>query len=160
MDITQLPYRPCVGMVLQNKDGLVFTGERLDTPGAWQMPQGGIDGGEDPLRAAYREIKEETGIPADALSLRTQTQDWLTYDLPKELIGKAFKGRYRGQKQRWFLFELEASDSVIDIKQKVPEFSRWRWSTPEETLADIVAFKRDLYKQVFKSLGLTRIGSA
>lgn len=145
---SDLPYRPCVGVVLANKDGLIFTGERVDTPGAWQMPQGGIDDGEDEKTAAFRELEEETGVSADLATLEAAHPDWVLYDLPDHLVGKLWKGRFRGQKQRWFLFRFSGSDSDIQIEQKHQEFARWRWSTPDQVLADIVPFKRDVYAQV------------
>ena len=143
-----LPYRPCAGVVLTNGDGLIFTGERIDTPGAWQMPQGGIDDGEDPLTAALRELEEETGVPASAVTVLAETPGWIRYDLPDHLRGKLWKGRFAGQTQKWVLMRLDGSDDLINIAQKHPEFQRWRWSSKAEVLRDIVPFKRDVYAQV------------
>ena len=145
---SDLPYRPCVGVVLANTDGLIFTGERIDTPGAWQMPQGGIDEGETPEKAALRELVEETGVAADKGTLEAMTPDWITYELPDHLQGKLWKGRFRGQKQKWVLIRFHGVDSDIDIAQAHPEFSRWRWSTPEQVMSDIVPFKKPVYEQV------------
>ena len=145
---TKLPYRPCVGVVLANKDGLIFTGERIDTPGAWQMPQGGIDNGETPEAAALRELEEETGLPAHRVTVVAQTQDWVYYDLPDHLVGKVWKGRYRGQKQHWFLLRFQGVDTDIDITKHDHEFARWRWATADQVLSDIVPFKHKVYDQV------------
>ncbi len=145
---TDLPYRPCVGVVLANTDGLIFTGERVDTPGAWQMPQGGIDKGETPEEAALRELEEETGVSTALATLEGMTPDWITYDLPDHLIGKVWKGRFRGQKQKWALIRFRGEDSDIDIERDHPEFTQWRWSTPDQVLSDIVPFKRPVYERV------------
>ncbi len=152
VDPTSLPYRPCVGIFLTNKDNLVFSAERLDTPGAWQMPQGGIDPDEDALSAAYRELKEETSIAENHVTYVRETSDWLTYDLPRDLAGKAFKGNYRGQKQKWFHFAFTADDSVIDLATGHQEFREWKWSTPAEILSEIVDFKKGLYQSVLAEL--------
>lgn len=149
---TALPYRPCVGILLLNKDGLIFTGERIDAPGAWQMPQGGIDDGETPRAAAVRELGEEIGVLPQHVEVIGQTQDWVTYDLPDHLLGKMWGGKYRGQKQQWFKMRLIADDSAINIATEHPEFANWRWCTKEQLLADIVPFKRAVYEQVAASL--------
>ena len=145
---TDLPYRPCAGVVLANADGLIFTGERADTRDAWQMPQGGIDDGEDPVAAALRELEEETGVPASKVTVEGETPGWITYDLPDHLKGKVWKGRYRGQKQKWVLMRFHGTDADIDIERHHREFARWRWSTPDEVVSGIVPFKRDVYEQV------------
>jgi putative (di)nucleoside polyphosphate hydrolase len=144
-----LPYRPCAGVALMNRDGLLFAGQRRDSAvPAWQMPQGGIDKGEDPETAALRELWEETGVTEDQVTLVDRTEDWVTYDLPPELLGKVWGGKYRGQKQKWFLFRLEAPDSAIRIDTAHPEFSAWRWIGAADLLAQIVPFKRDVYAEV------------
>ncbi|MGI1664154.1 RNA pyrophosphohydrolase [Palleronia sp. KMU-117] len=150
--IGELPYRPCVGVVLTNADGRVFAGERIDTPGAWQMPQGGIDRGEAPRAAALRELWEETGVMPGDVRVEAETAGWVTYDLPPELQGKVWKGRYRGQRQKWFRVLLTAPDSAIDITRPPREFSRWQWMAPEALLAAIVPFKRATYEAVLAEL--------
>lgn len=144
-----LPYRPCAGVVLVNRDGLIFAGERIDTPGAWQMPQGGIDRGETSRAAGLRELVEETGVSADRVEVIGETPDWITYDLPPELLGKVWKGKYGGQKQKWLLLRFLGNDSEINIATVHPEFDRWQWMTPEALIDAIVPFKRDVYRQVF-----------
>lgn len=148
--MTELPYRACAGVVLINAQGLIFTGERVDTPGAWQMPQGGIDPGENPQTAAFRELEEETSVPATQATLIAEHPDWVEYDLPDHLVGKLWKGRYRGQTQKWFLFRFDGDDSQIDLTKHDQEFARWRWSTPTEVIENIVPFKRKVYEQVIQ----------
>lgn len=143
-----LPYRPCAGVVLVNETGRIFTGERIDTPGAWQMPQGGIDEGEDFEAAAFRELEEETGVSRELATLEFEHPDWIYYDLPDHLVGTLWKGRFRGQKQRWFLMRFQGADADIQIDQPHPEFATWRWSGPDEVIASIVPFKRDVYAEV------------
>lgn len=146
---TDLPYRPCVGIVLINAAGQIFAGQRLDsTADAWQMPQGGIDDGEKPRQAALRELWEETGVTADLVEFVAKTEDWVTYDLPPELLGKVWGGKYRGQRQKWFLFRFLGRDEQIAIGTEHPEFSRWRWIGADEMVGAIVPFKRDVYAQV------------
>lgn len=147
--IAALPYRPCVGVMLINPQGLIFAGQRIDTAApAWQMPQGGIDKGEDPQTAALRELTEEIGVTPDLVAQVAQTPDWLTYDLPPEMVPRMWKGRYRGQKQLWFLLRYLGRDDQIDIATAHPEFSSWRWIGPDAMLAAIVPFKRQIYAQV------------
>lgn len=144
-----LPYRPCVGICLINAEGLIFAGQRKDSPSAaWQMPQGGIDAGEKPSTAALRELFEETGIIAGLVQVLAKTDDWLIYDLPPELLGKVWGGKYRGQRQKWFLLRYLGTDAQIDIATDHPEFAAWKWIKADEMLAEIVPFKRDVYAQV------------
>lgn len=144
-----LPYRPCVGVVLVNAQGQIFAGQRKDSDSpAWQMPQGGIDDGEKPRAAALRELWEETGVTADKVDFVAKTADWVTYDLPPELLGRVWGGKYRGQKQKWFLFRFTGTDADIRIDTDHPEFSRWRWIGADEMVAAIVPFKRAVYEQV------------
>ncbi len=144
-----LPYRPCAGVMLVNHDGRVFVGQRCDsTLEAWQMPQGGIDPGEDALTAAIRELDEETGVSADHAELIAEAPGTFTYDLPDELVGKVWRGRWRGQAQRWFLFRFTGTDAAINIATPHPEFRAWRWIDPDDLPRLIVPFKRALYEQV------------
>lgn len=145
-----LPYRPCAGIVLVNGDGLVFAGQRLDhASGAWQMPQGGIDSGEAPRDAALRELEEETGVTRRSVSVEAESPGWVTYDLPQELLGRLWGGRYRGQKQKWFLLRFHGRDEDVNIATAHPEFAAWAWMAPAELMEAIVPFKRDVYRQVF-----------
>ncbi len=144
-----LPYRPCAGIMLVNGQGRVFVGQRIDTTlEAWQMPQGGIDEDEDARAAALRELREETGVAPDQVEMLAEAPGEFFYDLPPDLIGRAWKGRYRGQRQRWFLFRLTGDDTAIDIATAHPEFRAWRWVDPAELPALAVPFKRDLYQGV------------
>ncbi|WP_448664444.1 RNA pyrophosphohydrolase [Sphingomonas sp. CJ20] len=148
-DIASLPYRPCAGVMLLNRDGQVFVGQRLDsTLEAWQMPQGGIDPGEDALEAAYRELWEETGVARGHVELIAAAPEELWYDLPDDLVGKVWKGKWRGQRQRWFLFRFNGSDADVNIETAEPEFRAWRWIAPSELPVLIVPFKRALYTQL------------
>ncbi|MAZ03216.1 MAG: RNA pyrophosphohydrolase [Sneathiella sp.] len=144
-----LPYRPCAGMMILNKKGQVFVGKRIDMVSEhWQMPQGGIDDGEEPLDAALRELDEEIGTRD--VELVHCLEEWLTYDLPNELIGKVWKGKYRGQKQKWFLFRFLGEDQDINIVTHHPEFSEWKWAEVSEIPQLIVPFKRDLYETILQ----------
>ena len=147
-EIEQLPYRPCVGVMVVNKDGMVFAGRRCDTPDAWQMPQGGIDDGETPSDAALRELEEETSIARGRVALIAESADWVAYDLPHQLVPKIWKGRFRGQKQRWFLFRFTGHDDEIDLSTAHPEFDAWQWMEPDDLIRSIVPFKRATYTKV------------
>ena len=152
-----LPYRPCVGIMLINRDGLVWVGNRVqevDTGSAltWQMPQGGIDEGESPEEAALRELREETGT--QKARIIGETSDWLTYDLPPHLVGVALKGKYRGQKQKWFAMRFTGEDGDIDIAaDDHQEFSEWTWVPVSELVELIVPFKRGVYEEIVRELG-------
>ena len=155
--IAALPYRPCVGVVLARPDGTVFAGRRIDNPAdAWQMPQGGIDPGEDVRTAALRELREETGVRPDLVTIEAETAAWIPYDLPPELVPRLWGGRYRGQEQRWLLMRFQGADSDIDIalagQGHEPEFSEWCWMAPAELVTRIVPFKRHVYEAVFTEL--------
>lgn len=148
----QLPYRPCVGVMLLNTEGLVFTGQRIDnTAEAWQMPQGGIDDGEDPLDTALRELEEETGIARHLVEVLAEAQDWLSYDLPDDLIGKMWKGCYRGQRQKWFLARFLGQDNDINLQTAHPEFRAWKWASAQDLPHMIVPFKKQLYTDVLQA---------
>lgn len=140
-----LPYRPCAGIMLLNNEGKVFVARRIDTDvEAWQMPQGGIDDGEEPQAAAIRELEEETGVTQAVII--AEYESWLTYDLPDELYGKVWKGRYGGQTMKWYVMRFEGQDSDINIQTENPEFSIWRWAEMSELENIIVPFKREIYK--------------
>lgn len=149
------PYRPCAGVVLTNAEGRIFAGQRAETTEpAWQMPQGGIDDGETPLDAAYRELEEETGVGREHVSFVQQSVNWLTYDFPEGMTKARFNNRFRGQSQMWVEFRLEAPDSVINLNHKDVEFSAWKWMRKRDILTVIVPFKRRIYKAVFKEFSL------
>lgn len=148
-DIAKLPYRRCVGVMLINAAGDVFVGQRIDNDApAWQMPQGGVDKGEAPRDAALRELWEETGVPADLVTVEAETETWLPYNLPHDLVPRIWKGRFRGQEQKWFLLRFHGTDDRVNIATDHPEFSEWRWLPPSELVENIVPFKRDVYVRV------------
>ena len=163
MRFEDLPYRPCVGVVLLNREGLVFIGRRIDGPEhvdrthAWQMPQGGIDPGEEPWPAALRELHEETNVrSAERVG---EIADWLSYDIPRDIVGQAWKGKYRGQTQKWFALRFTGAESEIDIAHPggahQAEFAAWRWERLDNVPDLVVPFKRAVYERVvreFKNL--------
>ncbi|MEM6938513.1 MAG: RNA pyrophosphohydrolase [Pseudomonadota bacterium] len=148
-DIAKLPYRPCAGVMLVNAAGLVFVGQRKDRySDAWQMPQGGVERGEDPRTAALRELEEETGLSASLVSVVAETAGWVPYDLPHDVVPQLWKGRYRGQEQKWFLMRFLGTDADVNIETKDQEFSAWKWLAPQDLLDAIVPFKRGVYQTV------------
>ena len=158
-----LPYRPCVGMAVFNKQGRLFIGRRLDGPEhvdathVWQMPQGGLDPDEDPWQAALRELYEETNITS--VEKLAESKEWYSYDIPREIVGQAWKGKYRGQTQKWFALRFVGKESEIDVKNPAgghePEFVEWRWEKAERVPALVVPFKRNVYDQVLKEFART-----
>jgi putative (di)nucleoside polyphosphate hydrolase len=154
----ELSYRPCVGMMLLNRAGLVFIGRRtggpehVDAVHSWQMPQGGLDEGEDPYQAALRELREETSVRS--VALLAEAKDWYSYDLPTQVGRKAWKGKYRGQTQKWFALRFLGSEGEIDVLHPPgghkPEFVDWRWEKMERLPALVIPFKRKVYEQVVK----------
>ncbi|HET9902728.1 MAG TPA: RNA pyrophosphohydrolase [Xanthobacteraceae bacterium] len=154
-----LPYRPCIGMTVINRNGLVFIGRRIDGPEhtdathVWQMPQGGLDPGEDPCACALRELYEETNIRS--VERLGAVDDWLTYDIPRAIVGQAWQGKYRGQTQKWFAFRFTGDDSEIDVLRPgggahAPEFVEWRWEPLENLPGLVVPFKRKVYERVVR----------
>jgi putative (di)nucleoside polyphosphate hydrolase len=153
-DIARLPYRKNVGVMIVNPSGQVWVGQRIDREAgqdAWQMPQGGIDDDEDPCTAALREMEEETGITPDMIEVVAETEGWIPYELPHALIPRLWKGRFRGQEQKWFLVRFAGSDADVNIQTDDPEFSEWRWMSPDNLPDAIVPFKRDVYVRVLEA---------
>jgi putative (di)nucleoside polyphosphate hydrolase len=149
--IAKLPYRPCVGVMLINAADEVFVGQRNDRhKAAWQMPQGGVEKGEDPRDAALRELEEETGVSRDLVEVITESADWLPYDLPHDLVPQIWKGRYRGQEQKWFLLRFKGTDDQVNIETAQPEFAAWQWLPVSRLVESIVPFKRDVYERVIQ----------
>lgn len=155
-DFSALPYRPCVGVMLVNSEGRVFVGKRIDTRGQpdeggvyWQMPQGGIDDGEDLHQAALRELWEETGVGEHYVTLLASTREELLYDLPDELLGRLWGGKYRGQRQHWILARFHGSDEDVKLDAHDPaEFDAWQWMDPDQLPDVIVPFKKRVYRAV------------
>jgi putative (di)nucleoside polyphosphate hydrolase len=151
--MSDLPYRSCAGFMLVNAQGKVFVGERFEkrAHGTWQMPQGGIDPGENPRQAALRELEEETGIGADLVEIIAPASKPMRYDLPPDLLGKVWKGKYRGQEQHWFLGRFLGTDADINLGAHDPaEFKGFRWVDPEQLTELIVPFKRHVYAALVK----------
>jgi putative (di)nucleoside polyphosphate hydrolase len=158
MRFEDLPYRPCVGVMVLNRDGRAFIGRRIEGPEhidpthSWQMPQGGIDPGEEPWPAALRELHEETNIRS--VERLAEIDEWLRYDIPREIVGQAWKGKYRGQKQKWFALRFTGTESEIDLANPAgshePEFSTWRWEPMQNVPDLVVPFKRAAYERVVR----------
>ena len=152
-EIERLPYRKNVGVMLVNAEGLVFVGQRRDNPTpAWQMPQGGIDKGEAPRDAALRELEEETGVSRGLVEVVAETDGWISYDLPADLIPKLWGGKWRGQDQKYYLMRFLGTDEDINIATEEPEFSAWKWLAPDALPDAIVPFKREVYEKVVAEL--------
>ncbi len=144
-----LPYRPAAGIMLLNADNKVWVGKRIDNIAeAWQMPQGGLDPGEDPQTGALRELEEETGISPTMVEIIAVAPRTLDYDLPDNLVGKLWKGKYRGQRQTWYLMRFIGDDADIDLQTRHPEFNAWKWAEPGHLPDMIVPFKQQLYRDV------------
>ena len=149
--IADLPYRPNVGLMLLNREGRIFAGQRIDNAtNAWQMPQGGIDPGETPREAALRELTEEVGVAPGTVVVLRESATWHTYDFPASLIPKLWNGGFKGQSQRWFAMRYDGPDSGINIDTDEPEFRSWAWMAHDELIGKIVPFKRDTYLAVFE----------
>jgi putative (di)nucleoside polyphosphate hydrolase len=148
-EIAQLPYRPCVGVMLINPRGHIFVAQRKDRDtDAWQMPQGGVDKGETTRDAALRELEEETSISAKLVTIEAETEGLIRYNIPHDLVPNIWKGRFRGQEQKWYLMRFHGVDNQIDLETKHPEFTTWKWMPPGELVGSIVPFKRAVYEQV------------
>ena len=151
--LNKLPLRIGAGIVLLNSNNQVFVGKRIDNPvNFWQMPQGGVDTNEDFFHAACRELKEETGI--ESIKLIKEIDNFLTYELPKNLLGKIWKGKYRGQKQKWFIMRFAGNEEEINIKTKNAEFKEWKWINVNQLINVVVSFKLDVYKSIVKELNI------
>ena len=152
----ELPLRIGVGIALLNHESKIFVGKRIDNPSnSWQMPQGGVDKNEDFLQAAKRELKEETSVRT--VEVIKELNEWVTYDLPKNLLGKLWKGKYRGQKQKWFIMKFLGKNDEINIRTKKPEFLDWKWIKPSDLPAVAVNFKVSIYKKMVKELASTNL---
>ena len=157
IDNTTLPHRIGVGIILLNDENKVFVGKRIDNQEGnyWQMPQGGIDKNEDLLQAAKRELEEETGVKT--VKIVKELNNWLTYDLPTNLVGKIWNGKYRGQKQKWFVMKFMGAKEEINIKTKSPEFIDWKWVNPLDLPKVAVNFKINIYKKILKELSSLKL---
>ena len=152
VDRKTLPYRPAAGVMLLNREGKVWVGQRLDsTLEAWQMPQGGLDPGEEAEDGALRELGEETGIPRDKVEILARAPEQLLYDLPDDLIGKVWKGKWRGQRQTWFLMRFTGQDTDVNLQTPEPEFRAWKWAEPQELPDLIVPFNQGLYRDILQA---------
>ena len=152
----ELPLRLGVGIALLNHENNIFVGKRIDNPAnSWQMPQGGVDENEDFLRAAKRELEEETGIRT--IKVIKELNEWQTYDLPKNLLGTLWKGKYRGQKQKWFIMRFLGKNDEINIRTNKPEFLDWKWINPSDLPGVAVDFKINIYKKMAKELASTNL---
>ena len=148
---SNLPLRSGVGIIVLNEENKVFVAKRIDNPkDFWQMPQGGVDSGEDFLKAAYRELEEETSIKS--VKLIRELDGMITYELPERLLGIIWKGKYRGQRQKWFIARFLGNDQEINLNTKHPEFIEWKWILPEELPSVIVEFKKDMYLKLLKNI--------
>ena len=151
----ELPLRLGVGIALLNNENKVFVGKRIDNPAnSWQMPQGGVDKNEDFFQAAKRELEEETSIKT--VEIIKELDEWFTYELPKNLLGKLWKGKYRGQKQKWFIMKFLGKNNEINIKTQKPEFLDWKWIQPSELPVVAVGFKVNIYKKMAKELAIIK----
>ena len=149
-------YRRCVGLVVINKDGLVFVGKRIDSNlNAWQMPQGGIEKGESPRDAGLREMKEEIGT--NNVKLIGEIDNWLNYDIPQKLSSKLWNGKYRGQKQKWFIMKFIGNNDEINIETAIPEFSEWKWIEVSKLQNVAIYFKTHIYKKVEENLNSLKL---
>ena len=153
-EIADLPYRPCVGIMLANPRGHVFVAQRKDRDtDAWQMPQGGVDKGENCRDAALRELEEETSVSPQMVTIEAESEGLIRYDIPHVLVPNIWKGRYRGQEQKWYLMRYHGLDNQIDLETKTPEFTAWQWLKADELVDNIVPFKREVYEQVLAEFG-------
>jgi putative (di)nucleoside polyphosphate hydrolase len=153
-DIAKLPYRPCVGVMLTNPRGHIFVAQRKDRDtDAWQMPQGGVDKGENTRDAALRELEEETSIPPNLASIEAETDGLIRYDIPHALVPHIWKGRFRGQEQKWYLMRFHGTDADVNLETEHPEFTAWKWIAPDDLVGSIVPFKREVYQQVLAAFG-------
>ena len=152
-------YRANVGLMLIGPGRRIFVGRRLNQPDAWQMPQGGVDRGESTLEAAYRELEEEIGVRSEHVDLLEETADWLYYEFPIDVRKKLSRGRYKGQRQKWFAFRFKGRDSDIRLDTHTPEFSDWRWAPLETAPELVIPFKRDIYQEIAQRFRKYSVGA-